>query len=74
MILNILMSFSDMPHPEESQFTPALFDIPETVKLPMSLGLIPENKLLESYTRLSVSLEENSFFQVNMITFHAWIL
>ncbi|KYQ59986.1 Rho GTPase-activating protein 20 [Trachymyrmex zeteki] len=53
-----------MSHQEESQSTPALIHVPETVNLASSLGMIPENTLLESYTRLSVSLEENGLFQV----------
>lgn len=52
-----------MSHQEESQSTPALIHVPETVNLASSLGMIPENTLLESYTRLSVSLEENGLFQ-----------
>ncbi|XP_039312657.1 uncharacterized protein LOC105194155 isoform X4 [Solenopsis invicta] len=52
-----------MSHQEESQSTPALIHVPETVNLTSSLGMIPENTLLESYTRLSVSLEENGLFQ-----------
>ncbi|XP_011053090.1 PREDICTED: uncharacterized protein LOC105145322 isoform X2 [Acromyrmex echinatior] len=54
---------SSMSHQEESQSTPALIHVPETVNLASSLGMIPENTLLESYTRLSVSLEENGLFQ-----------
>lgn len=54
-----------MSHQEESQSTPALIHVPESLELNSSLGMIPENTLLESYTRLSVSLEENGFFQVN---------
>lgn len=53
-----------MSHQEESQSTPALIHMPEMVNLTSSLGMIPENTLLESYTRLSVSLEENGLFQV----------
>ncbi|XP_077279509.1 uncharacterized protein LOC143906964 [Temnothorax americanus] len=52
-----------MSHQEESQSTPALIHVPETINLAASLGMIPENTLLESYTRLSVSLEENGLFQ-----------
>ena len=55
-----------MSHQEESQSTPALIHVPETLELTTSLELIPENTLLESYTRLSVSLEENGFFQVKI--------
>ena len=53
-----------MSHQEESQSTPALIHVPQSLELTSSLGMIPENTLLESYTRLSVSLEENGFFQV----------
>lgn len=53
-----------MSQQEESQSTPALIHMPEAVDLTSSLGMIPENTLLESYTRLSVSLEENGLFQV----------
>ncbi|XP_014471661.1 PREDICTED: uncharacterized protein LOC106742857 isoform X2 [Dinoponera quadriceps] len=54
-----------MSHQEESQSTPALIHMPETLELTSSLGMIPENTLLESYTRLSVSLEENGLFQAS---------
>lgn len=54
-----------MSHQEESQSTPALIHVPESLDLTSSLGMIPENTLLESYTRLSVSLEENGLFQVS---------
>ncbi|XP_032453869.1 uncharacterized protein LOC100118685 isoform X4 [Nasonia vitripennis] len=56
---------SPMSHQEESQSTPALIHVPESLDLTSSLGMIPENTLLESYTRLSVSLEENGFFQAS---------
>lgn len=39
--------------------------MPESLDLSSSLTMIPENTLLESYTRLSVSLEENGLFQVH---------
>lgn len=54
-----------MSHQEESQSTPALIHVPQTLDLTSSLGIIPENTLLESYTRLSVSLEENGLFQAS---------
>lgn len=57
-----------MSHQEESQSTPALIHMPEMVNLASSLGMIPENTLLESYTRLSVSLEENGLFQVFILS------
>lgn len=59
-----------MSHQEESQSTPALIHVPESLDLTSSLGMIPENTLLESYTRLSVSLEENGFFQVIVSFIH----
>lgn len=51
---------------EESQSTPALIHIPgglDPGAASGSLGIIPENNLLESYTRLSISLEENGLFK-----------
>lgn len=60
-----------MSHQEESQSTPALIHMPESLDLTSSLGMIPENTLLESYTRLSVSLEENGLFQVRMPAFES---
>lgn len=53
-----------MSHQKESQSTLALVHTSESVKLTASLGMIPENTLLESYTRLSVSLEEDGLLQV----------
>jgi Rho GTPase-activating protein 20 len=56
-------------HQEESQSTPALIHIPEASSLGpsvSSLGIIPENNLLQSYTRLSISLEENGLFKVTL--------
>ncbi|KAJ9583594.1 hypothetical protein L9F63_022067, partial [Diploptera punctata] len=55
-----------MSHQEESQSTPALIHVPEGYDPDApstSLGIIPENNLLESYTRLSISLEENGLFK-----------
>ncbi|XP_046395097.1 uncharacterized protein LOC124162565, partial [Ischnura elegans] len=68
-----------MSHQEESQSTPALLHMPTDPTLSggsstggvssipgeatTSLGIIPENNLLESYTRLSISLEENGLFK-----------
>ncbi|XP_044018659.1 uncharacterized protein LOC122859279 isoform X2 [Aphidius gifuensis] len=57
------VNLESMSHQEESQSTPALIHVPEALDLTSSLGMIPENTLLESYTRLSVSLEENGLFQ-----------
>ncbi|KAF4523619.1 hypothetical protein B566_EDAN010128 [Ephemera danica] len=64
-----------MSQQEESQSTPALIHVPDVASLagegPSSgvggtsgLGIIPENNLLQSYTRLSISLEENGLFKV----------
>jgi len=68
-ILITTISATGMSQQEESQSTPALIHMPETVDLTSSLGMIPENTLLESCTRLSVSLEENGLFQV---LHHLW--
>lgn len=54
-----------MSHQEESQSTPALLHLPDLDNEASStLGIIPENNLLESCTRLSISLEENGLFKV----------
>ncbi|EZA51448.1 Rho GTPase-activating protein [Ooceraea biroi] len=63
--LGLKLNLECMSQQEESQSTPALIHMPETVDLTSSLGMIPENTLLESCTRLSVSLEENGLFQVS---------
>ncbi|KAL1122628.1 hypothetical protein AAG570_002955 [Ranatra chinensis] len=54
-----------MSHQEESQSTPALLHLPDLDDgaCCSSLGIIPENNLLESCTRLSISLEENGLFK-----------
>jgi hypothetical protein len=57
-----MWNISAMSHQEESQSTPALICVPDAPST--SLGIIPENNLLESYTRLSISLEENGLFKV----------
>ncbi|XP_014280835.1 uncharacterized protein RhoGAP71E isoform X2 [Halyomorpha halys] len=55
---------SPMSHQEESQSTPALIHLPDLENgASSSLGIIPENNLLESCTRLSISLEENGLFK-----------
>lgn len=56
---------SPISQQEESQSTPALIHVPEynSESCSTSLGIIPENNLLESYTRLSISLEENGLFK-----------
>ncbi|KAL0268153.1 UNVERIFIED_CONTAM: hypothetical protein PYX00_010206 [Menopon gallinae] len=56
---------SPISQQEESQSTPALIHVPEfsSETCSASLGIIPENNLLESYTRLSISLEENGLFK-----------
>ncbi|KAG7187887.1 hypothetical protein KM043_013861 [Ampulex compressa] len=58
-------NLESMSHQEESQSTPTLIHMPESLKLASSLGMIPENTLLESYTRLSISLEESDLFQAS---------
>lgn len=61
-----------MSHQEESQSTPALIHMPDgydSAAPSTSLGIIPENNLLESYTRLSISLEENGLFKVIKIDY-----
>ncbi|XP_065158142.1 uncharacterized protein [Atheta coriaria] len=52
---------------DESQSTPALVEtgLPTTSVSSTSLGMIAEHSLLESCTRLSISLEQNGFFQGN---------
>ncbi|KAK9509529.1 hypothetical protein O3M35_006828 [Rhynocoris fuscipes] len=53
-----------MSHQEESQSTPALLHLPDLDNgACSSLGIIPENNLLETCTRLSISLEENGLFK-----------
>ncbi|XP_021966911.1 uncharacterized protein LOC110862067 isoform X2 [Folsomia candida] len=56
-----------MSQQEESHSTPALMQVldrldAETAEANSSLNSIPENSLLESYTRLSISLEDNGLF------------
>ena len=54
---------------EESKSTPALINVPgpDGIDLPStSLGIIPENNLRDSCKRLSVSLEGNGLFKVNI--------
>ncbi|XP_012230307.1 unconventional myosin-IXa-like isoform X2 [Linepithema humile] len=58
-------NLESMSHQKESQSTLALVHTSESVKLTASLGMIPENTLLESYTRLSVSLEEDGLLQAS---------
>nr|CAD7408362.1 unnamed protein product [Timema cristinae] len=63
---SLLGTTVSMSHQEESQSTPALIHVPEgydPTAPSTSLGIIPENNLLESYTRLSISLEENGLFK-----------
>ncbi|XP_012280051.1 uncharacterized protein LOC105699537 isoform X2 [Orussus abietinus] len=63
--LGLKFNLESVSYQEESQSTPALIHVPESFELTSSLGMIPENTLLESYTRLSVSLEQNGFFQAS---------
>jgi hypothetical protein len=65
----VFFAVTAMSHQEESQSTPALIHVPEGYDPDVpstSLGIIPENNLLESYTRLSISLEENGLFKVTV--------
>lgn len=50
---------------EECQSTPALIETLQPQISSTSLGMIAEHGLLESCTRLSISLEQNGLFQVN---------
>lgn len=64
-----LVRFPAISQQEESQSTPALIHVSEfsSETCSASLGIIPENNLLESYTRLSISLEENGLFKVRRL-------
>ena len=61
-----------MSDQEECQSTPALLHFPDDPAAaaaaasgdPGGGGAVPENTLRQSYTRLSVSLEENGLFKV----------
>ena len=69
-ILNVLIcDHLAMSQQEECQSTPALIQTTERLDVETgepssSLSSIPENNLLESYTRLSISLEDNGLFKV----------
>ena len=55
-----------MAQVEECQSTPALLESSLQPQISStSLGMIAEHSLLESCTRLSISLEQNGLFQVN---------
>lgn len=61
-----------MSHQEESHSTPALIQASDRLDADTgdpssSLSSIPENNLLESYTRLSISLEDNGLFKVTEV-------
>lgn len=61
-----------MSHQEESHSTPALIQASDRLDADngdpsSSLSSIPENNLLESYTRLSISLEDNGLFKVTEV-------
>lgn len=54
-----------MSQVEECQSTPALLESSIQPQVSStSLGMIAEHSLLESCTRLSISLEQNGLFQV----------
>lgn len=61
-----------MSQQEESQSTPALIHLSEFTgdACNTSLSIIPKTNLLESCTRLSISLEENGLFKVRMIDYN----
>lgn len=65
LIFYFFVWFAAMSQVEECQSTPALLETgiqPQVSST--SLGMIAEHGLLESCTRLSVSLEQNGLFQV----------
>lgn len=67
LFLSFFLSFSpDIADQEESQSTPALLTATNSnvCNSAVSLGMIPEHTLLESCTRLSVSLEGPGLFTV----------
>lgn len=69
----VIVCLSAMSHQEESHSTPALIQASERLDADTgdpssSLSSIPENNLLESYTRLSISLEDNGLFKVTEVT------
>lgn len=60
--------FIAVTQPDECQSMPALIQTgpSQQTSSSTSLGIIPEHTLLESCTRLSVSLEENGLFKVRI--------
>jgi len=64
--LSLWLFSTAMSQQEESQSTPALVQASDgdCGDATSSLSSIPENNLLESYTRLSISLEDNGLFKV----------
>ncbi|XP_044747981.1 uncharacterized protein LOC123309128 isoform X2 [Coccinella septempunctata] len=56
---------------EECQSTPALLEVTQPQVSSSSLGIITEHSLLESCTRLSISLEQNGLFQAGNNTSHS---
>ncbi|XP_045481145.1 uncharacterized protein LOC123685483 isoform X2 [Harmonia axyridis] len=56
---------------EECQSTPALLEVTQPQVSSSSLGIITEHSLLESCTRLSISLEQNGLFQAANNTSHS---
>lgn len=62
---NVVLSVA-MGQQDECQSTPALMEsgnLPSQAVTSTSLGMIPEHTLLESCTRLSISLEQNGLFK-----------
>lgn len=58
-----------MSQVEECQSTPVLSDsgLKQQTASSTSLGIIAEHSLLESCTRLSISLEQNGLFKVGIL-------
>ncbi|XP_044747982.1 uncharacterized protein LOC123309128 isoform X3 [Coccinella septempunctata] len=63
--------FSGHAGVEECQSTPALLEVTQPQVSSSSLGIITEHSLLESCTRLSISLEQNGLFQAGNNTSHS---
>lgn len=68
-----------MSQQEESHSTPALMQALDRLDTDTgnassegSLSSIPEHNLLESYTRLSISLEDNGVFKVASVSVSLW--
>lgn len=66
MVVNNKYKCVAMGQQDECQSTPALMEsggLPSQAVTSTSLGMIPEHTLLESCTRLSISLEQNGLFK-----------